>query len=69
MDRGLVEILYLAEPSKSIYIYISKEEIIDLCSNWEHWAARAIANEDKPIPVSEEVIDFLYKTEHSTFGV
>ena len=67
MDRGLVEILYLAEPSKSIYIYISKEEIIDLCSNW---AARAIANEDKPIPVSEEeVIDFLYKTEHSTFGV
>jgi hypothetical protein len=70
MDRGLVEIPDPAEPSKSICIYISKDEIIDLGNNGEHWAGRAIANQNKPTPISEEeMIDFLRKTEHSTFGI
>jgi len=70
MDRGLVEIPDPAEPSKSICIYISKDEIIDLGNNREHWAGRAIANQNKPTPISEqEMIDFLRKTEHSTFGI
>jgi len=70
MDRGLVEILDPAEPSKSICIYISKDEIIDLHNNREHWAGRAIANENEATPIGEEeMIDFLCKTEHSTFGI
>lgn len=70
MDRGLVEIVDPAEPSRSICFCISKDEIIDLGNNREHWAGKAIANENKPTPISEqEMIDFLHKTEHSTFGI
>jgi hypothetical protein len=70
MDRGLVEIPDRAEPSKSICICVSKEEIIELGDNEEYWAGRAIANEHRPTSISEqEMMDFLSITENSTFGI
>jgi hypothetical protein len=70
MDRELIEIPDPAEPSKSICICVSSEEIIVLGDNREYWAGRAIANESKPTSISEqEMRDFLRKTEHSTFGI
>ncbi|HZD34856.1 MAG TPA: hypothetical protein VE130_06595 [Nitrososphaeraceae archaeon] len=70
MDRELIEIPDPVEPSKSICICVSKEEIIELGDNREYWAGRAIANERKPIPISErEMMDFLSKTDNSTFGI
>jgi hypothetical protein len=70
LERGLVEIADLTVSSKSICICISKEEIIDLWINRKHWAGRAIVNGNKPTQITEqEVMDFLHKTEHSTFGI
>lgn len=70
MNRELIEIPDLAEPSKSICIYVSNEEIIELGDNRKYWAGRAIANESKPTPINEqEMRDFLSRTEHSTFGI
>lgn len=70
MDRELIEIPDPVEPSKSICICVSNEEIIELGDNREYWAGRAIANERKPTPMSEqEMMDFLSKTENSTFGI
>lgn len=70
MDRGFVEIPDMAEPSKSICICISKDEIINLNKNREHWAGRAVANENEPTPISEqELFDFLHVTQSSTFAV
>ena len=70
MDRGFIEFPDPVNPSKSICICVSKEEIIELGDNREYWAGRAVANESRPTSISEqEMRDFLSKTEHSTFGI
>lgn len=70
IDQGLVEITCLADPSKSICFHLSKHEIMILGRNPQHWASRAVANENRPTPISEqELFDFLLKTKSSTFGI
>jgi hypothetical protein len=70
MDRQIIEIPDPANPSESICICVSNEEIIELGDSREYWAGRAIANESKSTPIREqEMMDFLSTTEHSTFGI
>jgi hypothetical protein len=69
--KGLIEITHAEDPSKSICVPFSKEEIVTRATdNRKYWAARAVANEDKPTPISEEeLLNFLLTVGGSTFGV
>lgn len=71
MQKGLIEVTHPRDPSKAIGIPMYKDEIITRTTdNRKYWVARAVANENRPTPISqEELLNFLITVKNSTFGV
>jgi hypothetical protein len=71
MHKGLIEIIHPGDPSKSICVRFSREEILTMSTdNRKYWVARAVANENKPTPMEgKELLNFLEKVGGATFGI
>lgn len=71
IDKGLIEITHPIDPSRSVCVPFSKEEIVTKTTdNPRHWAARAVDGKSKPTPISgEELLNFLLTVQGSTFGL